>query len=138
MPFQNGADALAAVRERDVDVVVTDLNMRGMAGIELCQASSRPPRRPGVVLTAFGSLETAVAAIRAGAYDFITKPVEIEVLAIASNARPQHRALRGEVKRLRSWVARGAAAAASSSARAPAMREVHDADRAVADRTRRC
>ena len=75
--FQAGADALVAVRERDVDVVVTDLNMRGMTGLELCQAIvADRPDIPVLVLTAFGSFETAVGAIRAGAYDFVTKPVE--------------------------------------------------------------
>jgi two-component system response regulator HydG len=54
-----------------------------------------------VVLTAFGSLETAVGAIRAGAYDFITKPVEIEALALTLARAVQHRALREEVKQLR-------------------------------------
>ena len=56
---------------------------------------------PVIVITAFGSLDTAVAAIRAGAYDFITKPFEIDVLAIALERAVQHRELREEVKRLR-------------------------------------
>jgi two-component system response regulator HydG len=104
--FQAGADALVAVRERDVDVVVTDLNMRGMTGLELCQAIvADRPDIPVLVLTAFGSFETAVGAIRAGAYDFVTKPVEIEALAIAVRRAAEHRALRGEVKRLREVVA---------------------------------
>jgi two-component system response regulator AtoC len=54
------------------------------------------------VITAFGSLDAAIAAIRAGAYDFITKPFEIDVLAIALERALRHRELRHEVKRLRS------------------------------------
>jgi two-component system response regulator HydG len=106
VPFQTGADALTAVREQDVDVVVTDLNMKGMTGLELCQqiVADRPDI-PVLVLTAFGSFETAVGAIRAGAYDFVTKPVEVEALAIAVRRAAEHRALRGEVKRLREVVA---------------------------------
>src|SRR5207237_764314 len=106
VPFGNGADALASVREQNVDVVVTDLNMKGMTGLELCQqiVADRPDI-PVLVLTAFGSFETAVGAIRAGAYDFVTKPVEIEALAIAIRRAAEHRALRGEVKRLREVVA---------------------------------
>src|SRR5581483_9217391 len=95
-------EALAALAETDFDVVVTDLNMRGMNGLELCEriASNRPDI-PVLVITAFGSLDTAIAAIRAGAYDFITKPFEIDVLVLALERAVKHRALREEVKRLK-------------------------------------
>ena len=60
---------------------LTDLNMPGMSGIELCERIvANRPDVPVVVITAFGSLETAVAALRAGAYDFITKPIDIDEL----------------------------------------------------------
>jgi len=106
VPFPSGADALAAIPGRDVDVIVTDLNMKGMTGLELCQrVVADRPDIPVLMLTAFGSFETAVGAIRAGAYDFVTKPVEIEALAIAIRRAAEHRALRGEVRRLREVVA---------------------------------
>ncbi len=97
--------ALAALDTAEVDVVLTDLNMRGMDGLALCErvVASRPDV-PVVVITAFGSLETAIAAIRAGAYDFITKPVKMEALAVALARAVQHRSLREEVKRLRRLV----------------------------------
>jgi two-component system response regulator HydG len=105
VPFGNGSDALAAIPAHDVDVIVTDLNMKGMTGLELCQkVVADRPDIPVLMLTAFGSFETAVGAIRAGAYDFVTKPVEIEALAIAVRRAAEHRALRGEVKRLREVV----------------------------------
>ena len=123
--FGNGADALAALPEHDVDVVVTDLNMKGMTGLELCQhiVADRPDI-PVIMLTAFGSFETAVGAIRAGAYDFVTKPVEIEALAIAIRRAAEHRALRGEVRRLREVVAntRGRGELLGAS---PAMQQVY-------------
>jgi two-component system, NtrC family, response regulator AtoC len=104
--FSNGADAVAAIPHHDVDVIVTDLNMKGMTGLELCQhVVADRPDIPVLVLTAFGSFETAVGAIRAGAYDFVTKPVEIEALAIAVRRAAEHRSLRGEVRRLREVVA---------------------------------
>ena len=125
VPFGGGAEALAALTEHDVDVVVTDLNMKGMTGLELChQLVADRPDLPVIVLTAFGSFETAVGAIRAGAYDFVTKPVEIEALAIAIRRAAEHRALRGEVKRLREVVAstRGRGALIGAS---PAMQQVY-------------
>jgi two-component system response regulator AtoC len=80
--------------------------MKGMTGLELCQhVVADRPDIPVLVLTAFGSFETAVGAIRAGAYDFVTKPVEIEALAIAVRRAAEHRSLRGEVRRLREVVA---------------------------------
>src|SRR5688500_19360049 len=104
--FTSGAEALAAIRSSDVDVIITDLNMKGVTGLELCQRVMLDrPDIPVLVLTAFGSFETAVGAIRAGAYDFVTKPVEIEALAIAVRRAAEHRSLRGEVKRLREVVA---------------------------------
>jgi two-component system response regulator HydG len=94
--------ALQALVGAEFDVVVTDLNMSGIGGIELCQRIvSNRPDVPVVVLTAFGSMDSAVAAIRAGAYDFINKPIEIEALAIAVDRAATHRSLRQEVKRLR-------------------------------------
>ncbi len=95
-------EGLEAVLASDFDAVVTDLNLRGTGGIELCERIARDRRDvPVLVLTAFGSLETAVAAIRAGAYDFISKPVQLDVLGIALDRAVTHRKLREEVKRLR-------------------------------------
>ncbi len=125
VPFSNGADALAGLTEHDVDVVVTDLNMKGMTGLELCQTLvADRPDLPVIVLTAFGSFETAVGAIRAGAYDFVTKPVEIEALAIAIRRAAERRRLSGEVKRLREVVAstRGRGDLVGAS---PAMQTTH-------------
>jgi DNA-binding NtrC family response regulator len=98
-------EALELLPHADVDVVVTDLRMGGMSGLDLCEriAGSRPDL-PVIVVTAFGSLDAAVGSIRAGAYDFLTKPFDIEVLAIAVRRAAQHRALRDEVRRLRKAV----------------------------------
>ncbi len=126
VPFGNAADALAAIAHQDVDVIVTDLNMKGMTGLELCeQVVADRPDIPVLMLTAFGSFETAVGAIRAGAYDFVTKPVEIEALAIAVRRAAEHRALRGEVKRLREVVAntRGRGDLIGAS---PSMQQVYE------------
>ena len=97
---------LARMQEEDFDVVLTDLHMRGMDGITLCKrAAESRPDVPVVVLTAFGSIESAVEAIRAGAYDYITKPVEIEALALTLERAIAHHALKEEVRRLRRAVA---------------------------------
>jgi two-component system response regulator HydG len=97
----SGPDAVARLDQAEFDVVVSDINMRGMSGLELCERIvANRPDVPVVVITAFGSFETAVGAVRAGAYDFVTKPVKMDALAIALTRAVQHRTLRGEVKRL--------------------------------------
>ena len=102
----SATDALASLAGEDFDVVVTDLNMNGMNGIDLCvRIVANRPNVPVVVVTAFGNLETAVAAIRAGAYDFVTKPLDIEALELTLIRAVQKRVLHEEVKRLRSLVA---------------------------------
>ena len=101
-----GEDAFTLVGTEDFDAVITDLNMKGLGGIDLCtRIVANRPDLPVIVLTAFGSLETAIAAIRAGAYDFVTKPVELDSLAMALRRAIDHRNLRAEVRRLRQVVA---------------------------------
>ena len=122
----SAAEALAAMSEGDFDVIVTDLNMPGTNGLELCErVTANRPDVPVVVITAFGSLDTAVAAIRAGAYDFITKPFEMDVLRLTLDRAVQHHRLRDEVKRLRQAVteSRGFGEILGSS---PPMRQVLD------------
>ncbi|AKQ69130.1 Response regulator of zinc sigma-54-dependent two-component system [Myxococcus hansupus] len=100
-------EALGLLAAEDFDVVLTDLRMPGMDGLALCEriALNRPDI-PVVVVTAFGSLETAVAAIRAGAYDFVTKPIDVDALVLVLERAVQHRALREEVRRLRQELGR--------------------------------
>ncbi len=101
--FTTSADeALLRLKDREFAVIVTDLCMRGMGGIDLCgHVTTNNPNIPVIVITAFGSLETAVAAIRAGAYDFVTKPLDTDELALILERAIQYRVLREEVKRLR-------------------------------------
>ncbi len=99
-------EAFDLLKEEEYDAVVTDLNMPGIDGIQFCERiTSNRSDIPVVVITAFGSLDTAVAAIRAGAYDFITKPFDTDELALALDRAVQHRLLTEEVKRLRIAVA---------------------------------
>src|SRR5438128_4688438 len=98
----SAAAALDTLATAEVDVVLTDIKMARMSGLELCErVVASGPDLPVVVMTAFGTLEAAIAAIRVGAYDFVTKPVEIDALVIVLERAVEHRALRCEVERLR-------------------------------------
>jgi len=101
-----GEEALALLLTEEFDVVVTDLRMPGMTGLDLCtRIVSHRPDLPVVVITAFGTLDTAIAAIRAGAHDFVHKPFEIEELILRIEGAARHRALHAELVRLRQTVA---------------------------------
>ena len=98
--------ALELVATQDFDVVLTDLSMPEMSGLDLCErVLGTRPNMPVVVITGQGSLETAIGAIRVGAYDFITKPVDPKLLYLCVSRAIQHRQLQDEVKRLREAVA---------------------------------
>lgn len=90
------------VAARDFDAVITDLNMRGMNGIELCdRIVQNRPRLPVIVVTGFGNMETAIATLRAGASDFVTKPFNTEQLVFSVERAIRHAKLEREVRRLR-------------------------------------
>src|SRR5262245_17664234 len=91
-------DAFELVAERDFDVIITDLGMTSPSGIELCERIlGLRPDVPVVVVTGNASLDAAIAAIRVGAYDFITKPVDTKLLALTIARACQHGRLRDEV-----------------------------------------
>ena len=101
-------EALQVLGVEDFDAVLTDLRMGGTSGLELCQrVAANRPDLPVVVITGFGSLETAVGAIRAGAYDFVTKPFRMEDITLTLERAVRHRHLCEEVKRLRTMVTEG-------------------------------
>ncbi|EPR42097.1 two component, sigma54 specific, transcriptional regulator, Fis family [Desulfovibrio sp. X2] len=77
----SGEQAAVALRRGRVNLLITDLQMPGMNGMALLDAAlRRAPFLSAVVLTAHGSIEIAVEALKAGAYDFLTKPIEPETL----------------------------------------------------------
>jgi len=103
----HAADAFTLLPNGNFDAVLSDLNMKGMSGLELCERIvANRPDVPVVVMTAFGSLDAAIAAIRAGAYDFVTKPFEMDAIELALRRAVEHHSLREEVKRLRGEVER--------------------------------
>ncbi len=95
-------ECLAWLRTHDVDVVITDVRMPGTSGIELtAKLREEYPNLRSIILTGAGSLDVAIAAIRAGAFDYISKPVDGDALALAASRALDHVALAREVKRLR-------------------------------------
>ena len=92
----NGADALRLVREADLDLVVTDMKMSGMNGIELLEECKKiRPELPVIMMTAYGTIEMAVEAMKKHAYDYITKPFQNEQLKLTiKKALENHRLIK--------------------------------------------
>jgi two-component system response regulator HydG len=94
--------ALGALAEHDFDVVLSDISMRAVSGVDLWrEVVTLREDTPVIVMAVLASVESAVASIRAGAYDFVTKPFDTSDLALTIERALKHRELREEVKRLR-------------------------------------
>ena len=125
--------ALDKVSEGDFDVVLTDLNMREMDGLVLCERiHAINPHVPVVIVTGMTTIDAARAAMKAGAYDFVTKPIDLKLLDIVLTRAVQHKRARSELMRLRATV--------ESSQPPPgivgssrAMRQVHEVLARVSD-----
>ena len=99
----DGNEALAVLERFPADLVITDLKMPGMSGLELLRRIRSAYSEIVIIMaTAFGTIENAVEAMRAGAYDYITKPVQIEELRMTVSRALEHLELREEVRNLRS------------------------------------
>jgi len=98
---KDGQEAIETFVSGDFPMVLSDIKMPGMSGIELLQAISALPlaQQTDVVLfTGYGDMESAIAALRAGAYDYLLKPIKVEELAIVTEKIAEHQALLRENK----------------------------------------
>ncbi len=102
----SGDAALEILETTDFHVVITDVRMNGMSGIELCgKVRTKHPDVPVIVVTGLADVDTAIAALRAGAWDFVTKPLEADRVKAAVNRAVVHCRTRSEVRSLRQTLA---------------------------------
>jgi two-component system, NtrC family, response regulator len=98
----NGTQALALMEEETPGLVITDLKMPGPSGLELLKKIRQDyPQTTVLLITAFGTVQTAVEAMKAGAYDYITKPIDYEELVLVVNRAMERQQLVEEVRTLR-------------------------------------
>jgi DNA-binding NtrC family response regulator len=129
---ENGDQAVSLLHEAPFDLVLTDLKMVGAGGMEILRAVRQShPETEVILLTAYGTIESAVEAMRLGAYDYLTKPVDPERLTHVVAKVLEYRALRVEVRQLREQI-RLREALQKIVGRSPQMRAVRERIRQVA------
>ncbi len=130
---RTAGEALQRIAAESFDVLITDLELGAMNGLELCErVVADRPDIPVLVITAYGSMDTAIAALRVGAHDFINKPVNLSALTHSVRRAVRHRELKEEVRTLREKVARNQVLEEFVGESA-AMRRVYDLIRRVSE-----
>ncbi len=108
--FLNPADALEAVENGKYDIAFLDLMMQPIDGIQMVKAiGEKSPSTTCVIITAHGSIDSAVAAIKSGAFDFLQKPFDLQELQIFADKVLSHHKLQDEVRQLRTQLSSGQA-----------------------------
>ncbi|MBL0157535.1 MAG: sigma-54-dependent Fis family transcriptional regulator [Bryobacterales bacterium] len=99
----NGEEALARIDELQPKLVITDLRMPGAGGMDLLRhIRERHHETTVIIITAFGTVETAVEAMKSGAYDYVTKPIDYDALVLVVHRAMERQNLLEEVRKLRS------------------------------------
>ena len=129
----SAADALKRLGDSECDVVLSDIRMPGRSGIDLLgEIRGLRPDTPVVLMTAFGSIDSAVEAMQAGAFDYITKPFKRDELLVTLERAFERRALEEENRRLRRAVDQTASFGDLIGTSSP-MREIFALIRKIAD-----
>jgi DNA-binding NtrC family response regulator len=103
--LEDSLQASRVLRGEEFDVMVTDLRMKGLKGLDLLdEAKKVAPLTPVIIITAFGTIESAIQAMKMGAYDYITKPFQMDEMALAIKKALENRLLKKEVWRLKKEV----------------------------------
>jgi two-component system, NtrC family, response regulator AtoC len=123
---RSGAEALQHLQQALPDLVLTDLRMRDIDGMQVLASVRREHKEiPVIVMTAFTSMETAIDAIRNGAYDYISKPFKLDQLRLVVGRALEQAGLLRENQRLRSMVEERQSLATDIIGRSPEMVEIY-------------
>jgi len=98
-------EALKILKKEEFDVIITDLKMKGLKGLDLLDEANKVALlTPVIIITAFGTIESAIKAMKMGAYDYITKPFQMDELILTVRKALENRFLKKEVVRLKKEV----------------------------------
>jgi DNA-binding NtrC family response regulator len=103
--LDDSLEASKILKKEEFDVMITDLKMRGLKGLDLLEeAKKAAPLTPVIIITAFGTIESAIKAMKMGAYDYITKPFQMDEFVLTVKKALENRLLKREVVRLKKEV----------------------------------
>ncbi|MEE8164633.1 MAG: sigma-54 dependent transcriptional regulator, partial [Myxococcota bacterium] len=129
----NADEAIERLRDEDFDAVLSDIRMPGQSGIEMLgEIRDLRPETPVILMTAFGSIDSAVEAMQAGAFDYVTKPFQRDAVLVSLERAFERRILQQENRQLRRAVDRTASFGEMIGA-STAMHEIFALIRRVAD-----
>jgi len=101
----DSSEAAKILNREEFDVIITDLQMKGLKGLDLLEEAKRvAPLTPVIIITAFGTIESAIKAIKMGAHDYVTKPFRTDKIVLTVKKALENRMLKKEVVRLRKEV----------------------------------
>jgi DNA-binding NtrC family response regulator len=102
LPLSDSLEASRILQKEEFDVLITDLRMKGLKGLDLLEeAKKEAPLTPVIIITAFGTIESAIQAMKMGAYDYITKPFQMDQIVLTVRKALENRWLKKEVARLK-------------------------------------
>jgi DNA-binding NtrC family response regulator len=103
--IHDSLEASKILKKEEFDVVITDLKMKGLKGLDLLEEAKKvAPLTPVIIITAFGTMESAIKAMKMGAYDYITKPFQMDEFVLTVKKALENRLLKKEVVRLKKEV----------------------------------
>jgi two-component system response regulator HydG len=121
----SGAEAVAVAGKRPFDVVITDLRMEEVDGLDVLEAvHAADPTTPVLIMTAFGAIESAVQAIKRGAYHYVAKPFQLDEVLVYVERALDERRVRDDHRALRRWAGERAGFG-SLLGKGAAMRELY-------------
>jgi DNA-binding NtrC family response regulator len=98
-------EASKILKKEEFDVIITDLKMKGLKGFDLLEEAKKvAPLTPVIIVTAFGTIESAIKAMKMGAYDYITKPFQMDEMVLTVKKALENRLLKKEIVRLKKEV----------------------------------
>jgi DNA-binding NtrC family response regulator len=105
LTLEDSLQASRVLQGEEFDVMVTDLRMKGLKGLDLLdEAKKVAPLTPVIIITAFGTIESAIQSMKRGAYDYITKPFQMDEMVLTIKKALENRLLKKEVRRLKKEV----------------------------------
>jgi DNA-binding NtrC family response regulator len=105
LALNESLEASRVLRKEEFDVLITDLKMKGLKGLDLLEEARKiAPLTPVIIITAFGTIASAIQAIKMGAYDYVTKPFQMDEIVLTVKKALENRLLKKEVVRLKKEV----------------------------------